>query len=349
MKLSDFDYELPPALIAQFPPAERGASRLLHLDGNSGALADRSFRDLPTLVGAGDVLVMNDTRVINARMTGRKESGGQIEVLIERILDSEDARVLAQVRASKSPRAGSRLLLNGGAEAEVIGRAGEFYELRFLDCADIFALIERAGSVPLPPYITHQADAADATRYQTVYAKTPGAVAAPTAGLHFDDTMLVNLKARGVTLAWLTLHVGAGTFQPVRVENLAEHEMHSEWYSLPQATVDAIVAAKKSGGRVIAVGTTSLRALESAAAEGELRAGSAETRLFILPGFQFRAVDRLITNFHLPRSTLLMLVSAFAGRENIQRAYRHAVENNYRFFSYGDAMLIERRTASQGD
>ena len=257
--------------------------------------------------------------------------------------------MLAQVRASKSPRAGSRLLLNGGAEAEVIGRAGEFYELRFLDCADIFALIERAGSVPLPPYITHQADAADATRYQTVYAKTPGAVAAPTAGLHFDDTMLVNLKARGVTLAWLTLHVGAGTFQPVRVENLAEHEMHSEWYSLPQATVDAIVAAKKSGGRVIAVGTTSLRALESAAAEGELRAGSAETRLFILPGFQFRAVDRLITNFHLPRSTLLMLVSAFAGRENIQRAYRHAVENNYRFFSYGDAMLIERRTASQGD
>jgi len=349
VKLSDFDYELPPALIAQFPPAERGASRLLHLDGNSGALSDRNFRNLPDLVAPGDVLVMNDTRVINARLTGRKDSGGQIEVLIERVLDAGNARVLAQVRASKSPRAGTRLSLNGGATAEVLGRAGEFYELRFLDCADIFALIERAGSVPLPPYITHQADAADATRYQTVYAKTPGAVAAPTAGLHFDDAMLATLKARGVTLAWLTLHVGAGTFQPVRVENLAEHQMHSEWYSLPQATVDAIATAKKSGGRVIAVGTTSLRALESAAAAGDLRAGSAETRLFILPGFQFNAVDRLITNFHLPRSTLLMLVSAFAGRENIQRAYRHAVENNYRFFSYGDAMLIERRTAAQGD
>ena len=345
VKLSDFDYELPPELIAQFPPAERGASRLLHLDGNSGALADRSFRDLPSLVGAGDVLVMNDTRVINARMTGRKASGGQIEVLIERVLDAGAARVLAQVRASKSPRAGTRLLLDGNVEAEVLGRAGEFYELRFIDCNDIFALIERAGSVPLPPYITHQADAADATRYQTVYAKTPGAVAAPTAGLHFDEAMLSSLKSRGVNLAWLTLHVGAGTFQPVRVENLAEHAMHSEWYSLPQATVDAIAAARKSGGRVIAVGTTSLRALESAAATGELRAGSAETRLFILPGFQFRAVDRLITNFHLPKSTLLMLVSAFAGRENIQRAYRHAVAGNYKFFSYGDAMLIERRAA----
>jgi S-adenosylmethionine:tRNA ribosyltransferase-isomerase len=349
VKLSDFDYELPPALIAQFPPAERGASRLLHLDGNSGALADRSFRDLPALVGAGDVLVMNDTRVINARMTGRKQSGGQIEVLIERVIDAGAARVLAQVRASKSPRAGTRLLLDGDAVAEVLGRAGEFYELRFINCPDIFALIERAGSVPLPPYITHQADAADATRYQTVYAKTPGAVAAPTAGLHFDEAMLAKLQARGVKLAWLTLHVGAGTFQPVRVENLAEHEMHSEWYSLPQATVDAIAAAKKSGGRVIAVGTTSLRALESAAAAGELRAGSAETRLFILPGFRFRAVDRLITNFHLPKSTLLMLVSAFAGRENIQRAYRHAVTNQYRFFSYGDAMLIERRNAGAGE
>ena len=345
MKLSDFDYELPPALIAQFPPAERGASRLLHLDGSSGVLSDRSFRDLPDLVGPGDVLVMNDTRVINARLTGRKASGGQIEVLIERVLDAGAARVLAQVRASKSPRAGTRLSLNGGAEAEVLGRAGEFYELQFLDCTDIFALIERAGSVPLPPYITHQADAADATRYQTVYAKTPGAVAAPTAGLHFDEAMLAALKARGVTLAWLTLHVGAGTFQPVRVENLAEHQMHSEWYSLPQATVDAIASTKKSGGRVIAVGTTSLRALESAAVAGELRAGSAETRLFILPGFEFRAVDRLITNFHLPRSTLLMLVSAFGGSDNIRRAYAHAVASRYRFFSYGDAMLIERAAA----
>ncbi len=344
MKLSDFDYELPPALIAQFPPAERGASRLLHLDGSSGALTDRTFRELPSLVEAGDVLVMNDTRVINARLTGQKQSGGQVEVLIERVLDS--SRVLAQVRASKSPRAGSRLQLSGDTEAEVLGRAGEFYELRFLDCPDIFALIERAGSVPLPPYITHQADAADATRYQTVYAKTPGAVAAPTAGLHFDEAMLAALRARGVNLAWLTLHVGAGTFQPVRVENLDEHEMHSEWYSLPQATVDAIAMARAAGRRVVAVGTTTLRALEAAAAKGDLCAGSAETRLFILPGFQFRAVDRLITNFHLPRSTLLMLVSAFAGMDNVRRAYRHAVEQRYKFFSYGDAMLIER--APQG-
>lgn len=293
------------------------------------------------------MLVMNDTRVINARLTGHKQSGGQIEVLIERVLDCADARVLAQVRASKSPRAGMRLLLQGGAEAEVLGRAGEFYELRFHDCPDLYALIERAGSVPLPPYISHHADAADATRYQTVYAKTPGAVAAPTAGLHFDAAMLAALQARGVTLAWLTLHVGAGTFQPVRMENLAEHPMHSEWYSLPQATVDAIAAARAAGRRVIAVGTTSLRALESAAQVNEaggLRAGSAETRLFILPGYAFRVVDRLITNFHLPRSTLLMLVSAFAGTENIRRAYRHAVENEYRFFSYGDAMLIERNT-----
>ena len=247
VKLSDFDYALPQGLIAQFPPAERGSSRLLHLDGVSGLLANQHFRELPEILEAGDVRVMNDTRVINARLTGHKQSGGQIEVLIERVLDSADARVLAQVRASKSPRIGMRLLLKGGAEAEVLGRAGEFYELRFHDCPDIYALIERAGSVPLPPYISHQADAADATRYQTVYAKTPGAVAAPTAGLHFDAAMLAALQARGVTLAWLTLHVGAGTFQPVRVENLAEHQMHSEWYSLPQSTVDAIATARAAG------------------------------------------------------------------------------------------------------
>ena len=340
MKLSDFDYDLPPALIAQFPADERSASRLLHLDGRSGELADRRFRDLLELVNAGDVLVMNDTRVIKARLTGRKDSGGQIEVLVERVLDHE--RVLAQVRASKTPRAGSRLLLAHGAMAEVLGRAGEFFELRFIDCADVFALLERAGSVPLPPYITHAADAGDDARYQTVYAQAPGAVAAPTAGLHFDEMMLAALKARGVRLAWITLHVGAGTFQPVRVENLAEHKMHAEWYALPQATADAIAAAQAAGGNVIAVGTTSLRALESAAADGGLRAGSAETRLFITPGYRFRVVDRLITNFHLPRSTLMMLVSAFAGMDNIRRAYAHAVKERYRFFSYGDAMLIER-------
>lgn len=341
MKLSDFDYDLPPELIAQHPAGERTASRLLHLDGRSGEIADRQFRDLPDFLQAGDVLVMNDTRVIKARLTGRKESGGQVEVLIERVLDRE--RALAQVRASKSPRAGSRLLLAHGASAEVLGRAGEFFELRFVECTDVFALLERAGSVPLPPYITHQADAGDDARYQTVYAQTPGAVAAPTAGLHFDEPMLALLKTRGVQLAWITLHVGAGTFQPVRVDDLAAHQMHAEWYALPQAAVDAIAAARAAGGRVIAVGTTTLRALESAAAAGELKAGSAETRLFIVPGYGFRVVDRLITNFHLPRSTLMMLVSAFAGMDNIRRAYAHAVNERYRFFSYGDAMLIERQ------
>jgi len=342
VKLSDFDYELPPELIAQFPPAVRGASRLLQMDG-AGALHDGLFAELPSLLKAGDLLVMNDTRVIKARLLGRKNSGGQIEVLVERVLDG--ARVLAQVRASKSPRAGTRLHLAQGTVAEVRGRAGEFFELEFSDCDDVFALLERAGSLPLPPYIAHAADGDDAARYQTVYAKMPGAVAAPTAGLHFDEAMLATLCARGITLAWLTLHVGAGTFQPVRVENLAEHTMHAEWYSLPQATVDAIAAARAAGRRVIAVGTTSLRALESAAADGELKAGAAETRLFILPGYAFRVVDRLITNFHLPRSTLLMLVSAFAGGDNIRRAYRHAVAARYRFFSYGDAMLLERGCA----
>jgi len=340
LKLSDFDYELPPALIAQHPAAERAASRLLHLDGRSGELADRQFRDLPNLLKAGDVLVMNDTRVIKARLTGRKETGGQVEVLVERVLDHE--RALAKVRASKTPRAGSRLMLSHGAIAQVLGCAGEFFELRFLDCTDVFALLERAGSAPLPPYITHAADTDDDARYQTVYARIPGAVAAPTAGLHFDDTMLATLKAKGVTIAWVTLHVGAGTFQPVRVENLDEHTMHAEWYALPQATVDAIAHARAAGGRVVAVGTTSLRALESAAAAGDLQAASAETRLFILPGYRFRVVDRLLTNFHLPRSTLLMLVSAFAGVDDIRRAYAHAVAQRYRFFSYGDAMLIER-------
>ena len=341
MQLSDFNYELPPALIAQYPAAERGASRLLHLDGRKGELADRQFRDLLDLVNPGDVLVMNDTRVIKARLAGRKDSGGQVEVLIERVLDQ--ARVLAQVRASKTPRAGSRLLLADGAIAEVLGRAGEFFELGFVDCADVFALLERAGSVPLPPYITHEAGAGDAARYQTVYARTPGAVAAPTAGLHLDEALLAALAARGVKLAWLTLHVGAGTFQPVRAENLAEHKMHGEWYVLPQAAVDAVAAAHAAGKHVIAVGTTTLRALEAAATSGELRAGSAETRLFILPGYRFRVIDRLITNFHLPRSTLLMLVAAFAGMDNMRRAYAHAVAQRYRFFSYGDAMLIERQ------
>ncbi len=344
VKLSDFDYELPAEMIAQHPARERGASRLLHLDGARGTWHDRMFRELPELVLPGDVLVLNDTRVIKARLIGRKASGGQVEALVERVLDSE--RALAQLRASKTPRAGAQLEFatdkGPGVTAEVLGRQDEFFELRFAGCTDVFALLERAGSVPLPPYIRRAPNTDDDERYQTVYAREPGAVAAPTAGLHFDAAMFAALKARGAVVATLTLHVGAGTFQPVRVENLAEHRMHSEGYSLPQATVDAIRAARAAGKRVLAVGTTSLRALESAAAAGELRAGSAETRLFILPGYCFRVVDRLLTNFHLPRSTLLMLVAAFAGVDNIRRAYQHAIGQRYRFFSYGDAMLIER-------
>ena len=346
VQTSDFDYKLPPELIAQHPAAERAGSRLLHLDGAAGEFRGRMFRDLPQLVAPGDVLVLNDTRVIKARLLGRKASGGQVEALVERVLDHE--RVLAQLRASKPPRAGSRLEFANGAgnvnAAEVIGRHDQFFELRFIDCDDVFVWLERAGSTPLPPYINHSPVDDDDERYQTVYARVPGAVAAPTAGLHFDGTLLAALAARGAELAYLTLHVGAGTFQPLRNENLAEHHMHGECYSLPQATVNAIAAARHAGKRVLAVGTTSLRALESAAADGELRAGDGETHLFITPGYRFRIVDRLLTNFHLPRSTLLMLVSAFAGMDNIRRAYQYAIEQRYRFFSYGDAMLIERQS-----
>jgi len=344
MFLDDFDFELPPDLIAQLPPAERTASRLLHLDGITGALADSFFAQFPEQLLPGEVVVFNDTRVIKARLAGAKDSGGRVEVLIERVLARD--RVLAQVRASKSPRAGSRLDLADGVAVAVLGRQGEFFELRFEDCPDIYALLDRYGTVPLPPYIEHAAGAADETRYQTVYARVPGAVAAPTAGLHFDEAMRALLAARGVTLAHVTLHVGAGTFQPVRVSDLREHRMHSEWYEVPQATVDAIRAAHARGSRVMAVGTTSLRALESAAAGGELKPGSDDTRLFITPGYRFRVVDRLLTNFHLPKSTLLMLVSAFAGMDNVRRAYQHAIARRYRFFSYGDAMLIEKNPAA---
>jgi S-adenosylmethionine:tRNA ribosyltransferase-isomerase len=336
--LSDFDYELPPELIAQHPAAERAGSRLLHLDGNTGSLHDLKFRDIVSLLDAGDVLVVNDTRVIKARLHGRKDTGGEVEVLVERVLD--DRRALAQVRASKTPREGRKLIFTGGVEAEVLGREGEFFELRF--AANVLDTLAAHGEVPLPPYITHAADAGDEGRYQTVYARVPGAVAAPTAGLHFDDALLAALEAKGVTRATLTLHVGAGTFQPVRTDDVSRHVMHSEWYSVPQETVDAIKRAKAAGGRVVAVGTTALRALEAAAASGQLTAGTDETRLFIVPGYRFRVVERLVTNFHLPRSTLLMLVSAFGGTEAIRRAYAHAVQERYRFFSYGDAMLIER-------
>ncbi|HEX6634742.1 MAG TPA: tRNA preQ1(34) S-adenosylmethionine ribosyltransferase-isomerase QueA [Usitatibacter sp.] len=339
MHLSDFDYVLPPELIAQHPAAERAASRLLHLDGRTGEMRDRMFRDLVDLVDAKDLLVFNDTKVIKARLRGRKETGGEVEILVERILDP--SRALAHVRASKTPKPGRQIRLARGGVVEVLGREGELFELLFLD-GPVLDVLEAWGEVPLPPYIGHAPEADDERRYQTVYARAPGAVAAPTAGLHFDAAMLDALRAKGASLATLTLHVGAGTFQPVRVDDVSQHVMHSEWYSVPQETVDAIAAAKARGGRVLAVGTTTLRALESAASAGELAAGTAETRLFIVPGYRFRVVERLLTNFHLPRSTLLMLVSAFAGVDNIRRAYAHAVDERYRFFSYGDAMLIER-------
>jgi S-adenosylmethionine:tRNA ribosyltransferase-isomerase len=339
MRIEDFDYALPPELIAQHPAAERAASRLLHVDGREGRIEDRRFRDIVDLVDAKDVLVFNDTKVIKARLRGRKDTGGEVEVLVERILDP--SRALAHVRASKPPRAGRQIRLARGGVVEVLGREGGLYELLFLD-GPVLDVLEAWGEVPLPPYIEHVPEAEDEKRYQTVYARAPGAVAAPTAGLHFDAAILDALRAKGVALASLTLHVGAGTFQPVRVDDVSRHVMHSEWYSVPQETVDAIAAAKARGGRVVGVGTTTLRALESAAATGELAAGTAETRLFIVPGYRFHVVERLLTNFHLPRSTLLMLVSAFAGTENIRRAYAHAVKERYRFFSYGDAMLLER-------
>ncbi len=341
MRLNDFDYELPQELIAQVPAGERGGSRLLHLDGKTGALADRQFRDILDFVAPGDVVVMNDTRVIKARLPGRKKTGGRVEVMVERVLGGGE--VLAQIGANHPTRAGTVLVLADAVEAIVLGREQEFFRLRFQDCEDAHALLERHGSVPLPMYITRAAGESDTERYQTVYARSRGAVAAPTAGLHFDLSLPESLRYLGVSLGYVTLHVGAGTFQPVRVQDLGEHEMHSEWYEVAQATVDAIEGARKNGGHVLAVGTTTLRALESAAASGELKSARGETRLFVLPGYRFRVVERLLTNFHLPKSTLLMLVSAFGGMDNVRRAYGHAIGERYRFYSYGDAMLIERR------
>lgn len=339
-RLADFDYPLPAELVAQHPARERTGSRLLHLDGASGAIADLLFPDIAALIAPGDLLVVNDTRVIKARLHGRKDSGGEVEMLVERVIDSH--RALAQVRASKPLKPGRTVSLADDLDVEVVGRADEFFELRFPG-EGVMAALDLHGEVPLPPYITHAAVSDDESRYQTVYAQVPGAVAAPTAGLHFDDALLASLKAKGVEVASVTLHVGAGTFQPVRVDDVSQHVMHSEWYSVPPATVEAIARTRARGGRVIAVGTTALRALESAAGGGELRAGSAETRLFVTPGYRFNVIDRLITNFHLPKSTLLMLVSAFAGADNIRRAYAHAIARRYRFFSYGDAMLLEKR------
>jgi S-adenosylmethionine:tRNA ribosyltransferase-isomerase len=344
--LSDFDFELPTELIAQHPAAERSASRLL--DGRGNVPVDRCFRDLPSLLQPGDLLVFNNTRVIKARLLGAKLSGGKVEALVERVLPNFE--VLMHLRASKSPKAGGVVRFEGKKngksshfDAEVLGRAGpedSLFHLRFP--SEPFALIEAHGHVPLPPYITHADDADDERRYQTIFASQPGAAAAPTAALHFDEGVMAALQARGVSTAHVTLHVGAGTFQPVRTENLAEHAMHSEWFEVPQTTVDAIASTKATGGRVVSVGTTTLRALESAAQTGTLQAGSRDTSIFITPGFEFKVVDLLITNFHLPKSTLLMLVSALAGYEQVMNLYRHAIGARYGFFSYGDAMLLQR-------
>ncbi|KWW34656.1 MULTISPECIES: tRNA preQ1(34) S-adenosylmethionine ribosyltransferase-isomerase QueA [Cupriavidus] len=348
LTLSDFDFPLPPELIAQSALPDRSASRLLVVErtapedtSEAVRLVDRAFSDILEYLNTDDLLVFNDTRVIKARFFGHKPSGGRIEVLVERVVDTHT--VLAQVRASKTPVEGSLLHLADDAFAVTVGpRVDQFFTLRFPEPA--LDLIERYGRLPLPPYITHDPDAYDETRYQTVYARNPGAVAAPTAGLHFDDALFARLDAAGIRRAFLTLHVGAGTFQPVRTENLSEHKMHSEWYAISPELADAVRETRARGGRVIAVGTTSLRALESAAAEdGTLEAGSGDTDIFITPGYAFRIVDALITNFHLPKSTLLMLVSALAGVEAIRDAYRHAVDARYRFFSYGDAMLLTRR------
>ena len=343
MKISDFDFHLPDELIAQFPAEQRRHSRMLHLDGRSGELRDRMFTEFADCVRAGDVLVFNDTRVIKARLFATKDSGGKVEVLLERILDERHA--LAMIRASHAPKPDSFLRVTQDSGLTVLARSNDLYKVRLEAEQPLLEWLDKHGSLPLPPYIGRVPGNIDESRYQTVYAAKPGAVAAPTAGLHFDEDMLAMLRDMGVKLAYVTLHVGAGTFQPVRVDDVREHQMHSEWYHVPQETVDAIAAAKAAGGRVLAVGTTSLRALESAAGQGALHSGYGETNLFILPGYEFRVVERLFTNFHLPKSTLFMLVCAFGGTLNMRRAYRHAVDECYRFFSYGDAMLIERQEA----
>ena len=337
--VADFDFDLPPELIAQHPAPERSASRLL--DGRGPTPVDRAFRDLPSLLQPGDLLVFNDTRVIKARLHGEKPTGGAVEALVERLLPGHE--VLAHLRASKSPRPGSRVRFGDAFDAEVLGRGGpdgSLFHLRFPQ--DPLTLLARHGHVPLPPYIHHADGADDEQRYQTIFADRPGAVAAPTAALHFDEGTMAALQARGVGHTRVTLHVGAGTFQPVRTERLADHTMHSEWFEVGADAVQAIATTRAAGGRIVAVGTTALRALESAARSGTLVASSGETDIFITPGFHFNVVDTLLTNFHLPRSTLMMLVSALAGHDHVMALYRHAVEARYRFFSYGDAMLLQR-------
>ncbi|MGL6261158.1 tRNA preQ1(34) S-adenosylmethionine ribosyltransferase-isomerase QueA [Vibrio sp. WXL210] len=349
MQVSDFHFELPDELIARYPNPQRTASRLLQLNGNSGELTDGTFTDVLEQVREGDLIVFNNTRVIPARMFGRKASGGKLEVLVERMLD--DKRILAHVRCSKSPKPGSTILLGEGDEyqALMVARHDALFELEFQSDKTVLEILEQVGHMPLPPYIDRPDEDSDKERYQTVYNAKPGAVAAPTAGLHFDEVLLDKIKAKGAELAYVTLHVGAGTFQPVKVDNVLEHHMHAEYVEVTQEVVDAIKATKARGGRVIAVGTTSVRSLESAAQDAvkngtELVPFFGDTEIFIYPGYQFQLIDCLITNFHLPESTLIMLVSAFAGYENTMRAYQHAVDNQYRFFSYGDSMFIEKKT-----
>ncbi|MGL6644857.1 tRNA preQ1(34) S-adenosylmethionine ribosyltransferase-isomerase QueA [Aeromonas caviae] len=351
MQVSDFHFDLPDELIARYPMTERTASRLLQLDGQTGALRHGHFVDVLDQLNPGDLLVFNNTRVIPARMFGQKASGGKLEVLVERILDEHS--VLAHVRSSKSPKPGTRLLLDGGAdgvpvEAEMRARHDALFEIHFLDPRPVLTILDAIGHMPLPPYIDRPDEDADKERYQTVYNQKPGAVAAPTAGLHFDEPLLEQIRAKGVEMAFVTLHVGAGTFQPVRVDKIEDHHMHSEYAEVPQEVVDAIAATRARGGRVVAVGTTSVRSLESAAkvtlAQGKpLAPFFNDTDIFIFPGYEFQVVDAMITNFHLPESTLIMLVSAFAGYDNVMAAYQAAVAGQYRFFSYGDAMFVTRR------
>ncbi|MGL5128176.1 MAG: tRNA preQ1(34) S-adenosylmethionine ribosyltransferase-isomerase QueA [Aeromonas popoffii] len=348
MQVSDFHFDLPDELIARYPMAERTASRLLQLDGQSGALRHGQFVDVLDQLHPGDLLVFNNTRVIPARMFGQKASGGKLEVLVERILDEHS--VLAHVRSSKSPKPGTRMIMDGGVEAEMRARHDALFEIYFLDPRPVLEILDAIGHMPLPPYIDRPDEDADKERYQTVYNQKPGAVAAPTAGLHFDEPLLAKIRAKGVETAFVTLHVGAGTFQPVRVDKIEDHHMHSEYAEVPQEVVDAITATRARGGRVIAVGTTSVRSLESAAkvslAQGKpLAPFFSDTDIFIFPGYQFQVVDAMVTNFHLPESTLIMLVSAFAGYDQVMAAYQAAVAEQYRFFSYGDAMFVTRRRA----
>lgn len=343
MRVADFSFDLPDELIARYPMAQRNASRLLTLDGNSGALGDKQFTDLLGMINSGDLMVFNNTRVIPARMFGQKASGGKLEILVERMLD--DKRILAHVRSSKSPKVDSLIHLDGGYQMKMVARHDTLFELELLSELTILEVLEAVGHMPLPPYIDRPDEDADKERYQTVYNQNPGAVAAPTAGLHFDDAMLDALKAKGVNVAFVTLHVGAGTFQPVRVDTILGHKMHSEWANVPQDVVDLIAQTKAAGKRVVAVGTTSVRSLESAARAslGELKAFSGDTDIFIYPGYQFQVVDAMVTNFHLPESTLIMLVSAFAGFDHVMAAYQHAITQKYRFFSYGDAMFVTKK------